>query len=373
MKKLGLVAAIAAFVGFAGVANADGVEWNGFGGAYYGQSFSPELLPPGLADQYSNFSSPSNFGLNVGAKINDSTSVAAQLVALNSDANGDWDLKTKWAFLTYKFSNSVSVKIGRQLVPALLAAEVSSVGYLMPYRRIPDAMVAILPMSGFNGISFNYSDGGFWATAFGGRPNYDLPRTGTVTFAGGAKDLTGLAVGFDGSGFGVRAAWQRARPNLTITTPLATSGFAAAATIDTYTVGYRIDKMGLVSWGEYGMGKSSDGTPTTGSAFVPGSGGAFASSSRAGYVLVGYRVGEFLPRYTYSQLDLEVGHIFNGKTTTHTLGVNYNINPQVIFKAEYLMVSVPASTETGAGLATRATGSTATSGNAVYAGVDFVF
>lgn len=348
-------------------AMASDIEWNGFGSAYYTQSFSPEVVPPS-SDTSSNFTSASNFGLNVGSKLSEKISVAAQLVALNSDPNGEWAVTAKWAFLNYRVSESFGVRIGRQLVPALLAAEFQSVGYLMPYRIIPRCIFFLLPVSGFNGISATYNTSGFWATAFGGRPDYDFSRSSAIVFSGGAKDLTGAAVGYDGDGFGLRLQWNRARPNLTITA--GGTAYPANGTVDTYTLGYRFDKFGFVSWAEYGFAKSEDGSQMP--VLAVGGGGRFVASMRGGYVLLGYKLGDFLPRYTFSRADLETG-IRNGKTTSHVFGFNYNVNPQVVAKVEYEIVTVPEANETGAGLATRQSGSSQTSGNAIFAGLDFVF
>jgi predicted porin len=128
-----------------------------------------------------------------------------------------------------------------------------------------------------------------------------------------------------------------------------------------YSLGYRYDKMNIVSWGEYVYTHSGDGTsfPTAN----------FAQSGKAGYVLIGYRVGDWLPRYTFAQASV-TNIIDAGKTTTHTIGVNYQASAKVVAKAEFEIDKggTPVPFEDTISPLT-----SSTTGTAGYVGVDFVF
>jgi hypothetical protein len=128
-----------------------------------------------------------------------------------------------------------------------------------------------------------------------------------------------------------------------------------------YTAGYRYDRHHIVSWGEYGYEQSPDGTVLTG-------GQTYMGQSKGGYVLVGYRIGDFLPRYTYADGNYNLG-IYTGENTSHIFGLNYQMSTQAVVKAEYQVDLIPSGT-TGYPVQT-SNGSS--SGSALYVGLDFIF
>ena len=138
-----------------------------------------------------------------------------------------------------------------------------------------------------------------------------------------------------------------------------------------FTAGYRFDKYNIVSWGEYIYTVSPGATPVAANPVAGLPGGTFLGKGQGGYVLVGYHMGDLLPRYTFAQASSEFG-VVGGKTTTHTIGVNYQASPKVVAKAEVEIDVINPNTP-GTWQVTQAPGSNATTGTAGYLGVDFIF
>ncbi|MFL5812799.1 MAG: hypothetical protein ACJ763_04425, partial [Bdellovibrionia bacterium] len=356
------------------------VSWNGFGSAYYGQALSSDYRPYGLTDNHVNFTTFSNMGLNVGAKINDDLAFAAQLVALGSPVGSTdkFGLIAQWAYVNYTPSQvqGLSIRGGRQLAPIMMASEYVRVGYLLPYRQIPAVVYNLAPITRFDGVgvyqTVNAGIGRLTLGVFGGSPALDTVSQTTYSF--GLSDLLGAVATLDGDGWRVRAQASRMYNKFNLVTSPSTSlNWDGHSQI--YSAGARYDKHNVVFWGEYLMTRAPDGTPVSPiSVATAGNNGRYVGSSHGYYLMGGYRLGNFLPRYTFAQgsnnYNLPVA-AYNGKVTSHTVGLNYTAG-QAVLKAEFEHDSSPAAQ--GAGyLATTPAGSTATSGNAFFAGVDFIF
>jgi predicted porin len=191
---------------------------------------------------------------------------------------------------------------------------------------------------------------------FGGTGNVNLSKfTGVNGITGSVHDVIGLAADLDGDGWGVHAAYSRNRHDLSITAGALTLPFKA--NVENFSVGYRLEKFNIVNWAEYFYQRNTDDEPTL-------------NMARAGYVLLGYKIGAFMPRYMFTHQQQNIG-LPPQAQNNHVIGLNYQLAPQAVLKAEYEMGKVadgyaPAS-------ATRAPTSTATDIQAVYAGIDFIF
>jgi hypothetical protein len=255
-----------------------------------------------------------------------------------------------------------------------MASEYVRVGYLLPFRQIPAPVYLIAPFTRFDGVSvyetFDLGIGKLTAGVFGGTPALDvnsaqLPAGVSYSFA----DLLGSQLSLDGDGWRVRAEVSRNFTSQATAAPLPDT--VEEGHTQTYSLGYRYDKNGIVSWGEYILSRAPDGTPVNG--------GKFVGVGRGYYVLGGYRIGKFMPRYTFAQgsQDFNVasatGGYRNGRVTSHTLGVNYEAGEQAVIKIEYEQDLVPSASAGGGYFVTQQPGGTSSSGGAFYAGVDFIF
>jgi hypothetical protein len=233
----------------------------------------------------------------------------------------------------------------------------------------------LAPITRFDGVgvyeTFNTSVGHLTVGAFGGSPALDSPSNAAYTL--GLSDLLGAVATLDGDGWRVRAQASRLYNKFT----LVSTGSTWDSHSQIYSAGARYDKYNVVFWGEYLMTRAPDGTPVSpipGLSATAGNNGRYVGNAHGYYLLGGYRIGNFMPRYTFAQgsntYNLPVAG-YNGNVTSHTVGVNYTAG-QAVIKVEFEHDSSPAAQDAGY-LATIPAGSTSTSGNAFYAGVDFIF
>ena len=355
---------------FISTANAADLTWGGFGSAFYGQALTSGLLPFGLTNTSKpNFTDYSLFGLNFNAKIDDHWSAGAQLVALGdktaavNTTNSTFNVQAAWAAVTYKTDAGTAVKAGRQRFPIFTASEFVYEHNELPYREIPTIVFQMASFVAFDGFSVSQSlDSGigkFNVQAFGGTPVLAVipPTSGTPQLS----NLLGVRLNLEGDGWRVRAQASRSSS----ASVNAAGNLLASADSQYFSVGYRYDKNDIVSWGEFLYRAAPDGTVQN----LANGQHQYLGNGKAGYVLVGYRFGNWLPRYTFAQAKADLGTVGEGQSTTHTIGVNYAFSPKVTFKGEYELTLVPLA---GSGYkVTQPAGTDATSGSAIYAGLDF--
>lgn len=358
------------FCAYSSHSRAMDISWNGFGSAYYGQAFDKELLPDGFTAKGIDFTNFSLMGLNLGAPISDDLSFAAQLVALGKSVGtaDSFGMISQWAYLNYKPWAGASFRIGRQLYPPLLASEYVRVGYLLPFRQIPNIVFNLQPFTRFDGASayqsVHTSLGEFSFGLFGGTPLLDVNSTTAAAsgFTFKLTELIGTQLTLDGDGWRVRAQASRFLSRVTLASPLPAANLTGVE--HAYSIGYRYDKSNIVSWGEYIWVRTPNGTATTS--------GRYAEEGEAFYLLGGYRFGKFMPRYTFARASQKYNIYSNGRAITHTWGLNYQAGSQAVAKVEFELDRVP-SAGGGGYFVTQPTGAGSTSGRALYAGVDFIF
>jgi hypothetical protein len=201
---------------------------------------------------------------------------------------------------------------------------------------------------------------------FGGTPLIDVSLPAGSGTAVNLSDLVGARVSVDGDGWRIHAQASRFFSETTLSAPL-TAAYLSGHT-QAYSLGYRYDRDGPVSWSEFTYSRTPDGSPVNGGKYV-GNGHGF-------YWLGGYRIGKFLPRYTFAQEVnafnvLTASGYSNGKVTTHTIGLNYRAG-QAVVKVEYERLLLPRP-RSGGYFVTQSSTSAATSAGAFYAGLDFIF
>jgi hypothetical protein len=344
------------------------LSWNGFGSAFYGQALNRQLLPPGFDNTRPNFTAFSLMGLNLGASIAEGFDFAAQLVALGDPVGvaDSFGLISQWAYVNYKPTHQTSLRLGRQLFPPLLASEYVRIGYLLPFRQIPNNVFNLLPFTRFDGASVYQSldvgVGSLTVGAFGGKALLDINSALLPGLVFTFDNLVGAQATLDGTGWRVRAQVSRFLSRLQTSTPFPASDRSGVEY--SYSVGYRFDRFNVVSWGEYIGVRTPDGTDL-------GS-GKYADRGYAFYWLGGYRIGKLMPRYTFAKGSQNYNVTSNGSSMTHTLGLNYQAGQQLVVKAEYERDIIP-NAQGGGYFVTQPGGATETSGDAFYLGVDFIF
>jgi len=371
-SKLSMFASAVALTCASSAASAVEVKADGFGSLYAGKSFQPTVNPAGFTGSGFDFQHFSSIGSDVSVKLDNQFSVAAEFMATGEVApTTNFGNFVQWAYATWTPMKDLSVKLGRQRYPIWTASEFVNVHAQLPYRNIPQIVYKMAPFSTFDGASVGYGfDLGFAkmnVSVFGGNPvlDYELPATIETTFT----DMYGARVNFEGDGW--RARIQASRGDQHVRT-MDTSGNTVMylrGTAEYYSLGYRYDKNNIVSWGEYMIekGHSTDTVPT-----VPGTfgGGKMLEKENGGYILIGYHMGDWTPRYTFAVADEHNG-FDNNTVTEHNIGVNYKFSEVVTAKIDYEYYNL--SNPGPLGSMTVTASNTATKAQAAYVGVDFYF
>ena len=215
------------------ISSAMDLTLDGFGSAYYGQSYSSNLLPYGFADTSANFTEFSLIGLNIKSKINDQFSVAAQLIATGSTqgTNTNYSLFADWAYINYTPIDGLNIRAGRQRYPVFTASEYINEHEQLPFRVMPSIIYNLAPFDSFDGVSvtktIDVGSNKLQLSIFGGDPVLNL-ALGTTYLGTGVpflrtadnSNLLGAKVTFEGDGFRLRAQASRSTVTSTSTVEL---------------------------------------------------------------------------------------------------------------------------------------------------------
>lgn len=351
-------------------ASAVEVKADGFGSMYAGKAFQSSLLPQGFSNSAFDFQHFSSIGSDVSVKLDNQFSVAAEFMATGESAPlSNFSNFVQWAYANWTPIDGLSIKVGRQRYPIWTASEYVNIHAQLPYRTIPQIVYKMAPFSTFDGASvgygFNLGFAKMNASVFGGTPILDYaPITGLTT---SFTDMYGARINLEGDGWKARVQASRVDMHVDMT-GLGLSYYRATSEI--YSIGYRYDKNDIVSWGEYMIerGQSTNTIPA-----LPGNfaGGKMLDNSNGGYLLLGYHLGKWMPRYTFAVADQKTG-FDNNTTMEHNVGVNYKFSDIVTAKLDYEYYHVNTPGVPASGLTIPAN-STAQQGSAAYVGIDFYF
>ncbi|MEM9103671.1 MAG: hypothetical protein AAGB12_15275, partial [Pseudomonadota bacterium] len=160
-KQLGLVLLLPTVSNFC---FAEDVTFNGFmsAGMGYLDVEDPEALlrldPQSIYnDQYFafkdgeiNLDNLTKFGFQLNGNIDDAIAITAQLVSEGID---DYDTFIEWAYVSYRFNNSLTGRVGRLRIPYYMYSDILDVGYAYPWIN-PPLETYNLPFSSFDGFDF---------------------------------------------------------------------------------------------------------------------------------------------------------------------------------------------------------------------------
>lgn len=262
----------------------------------------------------------SRFGLQVSANVNPDVSVTGQLLAVPRSVFGsgqDFSVYADWAYIKYRFSDKVAMRVGRIKLPSFLISDYYEVGYAYPWLRPPVEMYSANPMTGLNGIDFlirqNFGDYGLLVQPFygsnaqettvpaavmsyaplcstlgapvGSPPAYPVSATtcpaGTIkTVPFSVSGLRGINLSLGSDIFTVRASWFKTR--------VYQSDFGVNGDQGGFSsAGFTMDWKNIVVYTEGFI------------RIVEGAANIAFPNQEGGYATIGYRFGKFLPHFTY--------------------------------------------------------------------------
>jgi hypothetical protein len=383
-------------------------EWQPFGSAYYAQAFNKDAQPLGFSpNQNPQFTPFSLVGLNLKTQLSSDWYTFVQLVGDGANLlyvqTPNFATFFQFGYLDYKPSEMFSFRMGRLGIPLWTAGENFRMAAQQPYRTKPPSIYNMTTFSALDGVSLTgklFTDfGNVNLMIFGGLPVSD----GAYPENYSARNMLGAKINFEGEGWKARIQVSRYTSySIYSQTPWtnvgASSDFDAnegsynstvdyvsgevgmtANTVDV-TAGWTFDKWGLVSWTEVGYFRTPHPhsiTPTQDAvAYYTLQAGTYYEAYAGGYTLIGYRFGDWLPRYQFARAiswDLQ----YPGAVSSHVIGLNYQFNKHIVIKAEYELDIFPAGNQFADNgvnyFSNLGSGQNPTRASAIYAGCDFVY
>ena len=290
--------------------------------------------------EHLSYENDSVYGFNIRTKVNDKVSGAAQLLATAHDST--FNVEAEWAYMSYKFNRSLSVRAGMLNLSTFLISDYINTGYLYPWIRTPVEVYENNPLKNFLGLEWLHIS----------RIGKKAKLTSQFFIGSAQVEKNGLLFrATDGYGFNLQLDVPHftfrlggITPTIQLEGPDPVSGQTTVDYVDLddrglmYTVGAKLD------WNNFILYTEAVATDTEGStqAIFPNQNGS--------YVTLGYQIGKYLPHVTVASSD---GDIYTGALPTGitsaatpltqdsiTYGLRYDVNDSVALKLEYQMIEL---------------------------------
>lgn len=272
----------------------------------------------------------SKFGAQLTYGVTDTVGLTLQTTA---KAYGDeWKANLEWAYLSWQSTDNLMMRFGRLRTPFYMYSESIDVGFSYPWLRLPDEVYSQVQLSNYEGADIVYNLPLSFATLSfqlaGGiaknRDYYIYDEEFDIDY----DNVFGSSVSLATNDFGTfRVGYVEADIDTDIsgsfTDIFGNPGTASLLALDKdkgkfTSIGYQYDNGTWLTANEWtSCVIENDGSNSTDSFYLMG----------------GRRFGDFLAHVTYAQLDED-----EGRQSSWTLGLNYNILPTVVLKGEYKRV-----------------------------------
>ncbi|NMY41968.1 hypothetical protein HBN76_11660 [Pseudomonas sp. WS 5013] len=272
----------------------------------------------------------SKFGAQLTYGVTDTVGLTLQTTA---KAYGDeWKANLEWAYLSWQSTDNLMMRFGRLRTPVYMYSESIDVGFSYPWLRLPDEVYSQVQLSNYEGADIVYNLPLSFATLSfqlaGGiaknRDYYIYDEEFDIDY----DNVFGSSVSLATNDFGTfRVGYVEADIDTEIagsfTDIFGNPGTATLLALDKdkgkfTSIGYQYDNGTWLTANEWTSRViENDGSNSTDSFYLMG----------------GRRFGDFLAHVTYAQLDED-----EGRQSSWTLGLNYNILPTVVLKGEYKRV-----------------------------------
>ena len=270
----------------------------------------------------------SKFGAQLTYGVTDTVGLTLQTTA---KAYGDeWKANLEWAYLSWQSTDNLMMRFGRLRTPVYMYSESIDVGFSYPWLRLPDEVYSQVQLSNYEGADIVYNLPLSFATLsfqLGGgiaknRDYYIYDEEFDIDY----DNVFGSSVSLATNDFGTfRVGYVEADIDTDIsgsfTDIFGNPGTATLLALDKgkfTSIGYQYDNGTWLTANEWTSRViENDGSNSTDSFYLMG----------------GRRFGDFLAHVTYAQLDED-----EGRQSSWTLGLNYNILPTVVLKGEYKRV-----------------------------------
>ncbi|MCQ4312777.1 hypothetical protein NAV33_12830 [Pseudomonas stutzeri] len=289
-----------------------------------GYGVSGQTTDSWRGDQLSKFGGQLTYG------ITDTVDLTLQATA---KAYADkWKANLEWAYLSWQSTDNLMLRVGRLRTPMYMYSESIDVGFSYPWLRLPDEVYSQVQLSNYEGADLIYnlplSIGSVALQVAAGQAKEREEHYFDENFDVDYSRIFGINASLATNDFG---AFRVGYVEADIKTEIAGSftdnfGNSNSATL----LALDKDKGKFTSIGyQYDTGTWLTANEWT-HLLIEGDG---TGSTQAFYMMGGRRFGDFLAHVTYAQLDED-----EGRQSSWTFGLNYNVLPTVVLKGEYKRV-----------------------------------
>jgi len=278
-------------------------------------------------DQLSKFGAQINYG------ITDTIGATLQLTA--KPAQDEWNANVEWAYFSWQTNDNLMLRAGRLRTPVYMYSESIDVGFSYPWLRLPDEVYSQVQLSNYEGLDAVYNlPLSFGSLAFqvagGQAKNRDIFAFDDMHDID-YKKLFGANVSLATNDYGtLRVGYVEADITSEIEGVVRLPALVGGGVITQAFQSLDQQKGKFTSIGyQYDNGTWLTSNEWTSRVIETDD----AGSVDAFYLMGGRRFGEFLTHVTYAQLDDDAG-----RQNSWTLGLNYNLLPNVVLKSEYKRV-----------------------------------
>jgi len=293
-----------------------------------GVSYYNGLAPEG---EINTDSRESNLGIQFSTDISSKMDMTVVMSARGGPAQ-KYNFETEWAYANYKFNDDTSLRIGKVKGPFYMVSDYKDVGYAYPWVSVPDEVYSTNPIRSVNGLDLVYqksiNDVSYLGELYYGSGTstaFALPTSLSATMLTATSQIsfkTHEMLGFNASvsfeGMSFRAGYFKTKVDV--------PAFGAAfkdLNGEFGGIGFTFDRNNVVIYSEY-IVRDTDALL----------GGAFPDAT-AGYLTVGYRMGDFLPYVTGASIkEGKDASPYAPKQTSTTIGLRYEMDDAASFKIE---------------------------------------
>ena len=194
-------------------ASAVEVSYSGYGTVGYAQS-DQSYNYQRYINRNGTFERDSIFGAQADVKFSEQWGATVQAkLAPSITRDNRWDASLSWAFLSYRPSNDLLVRVGKQRVPLYLYSENMDVGVTYDFARLPGEMYSIAPTTDYVGAAFDKTwsrdIGEFTLDGYVGKinSNWRFYQRDNVNITGSQTKPGSNFQGFSMDGMGMVLTW----------------------------------------------------------------------------------------------------------------------------------------------------------------------
>lgn len=316
----------------------------------------------GVFDEY-DWGQNSNLGIQANYYASDKLDFGLQLLAKERNENS-LNKSLQWAYLNYKISSIIDVRLGRVGVGSFLMSDFRHVGFARLWTHLPTEFYALRPVNGIDGIDLKFKnslfDGLFSTNVWFGQAQYDFYSDDLNEV--NLKQLLGSSIGWENDYWNIRFTYNQAKSQIENNTirPLeqalqaaSLAGWPAAAEYADLTIDNK-----MIRYYAAGMSYDKNDWLIQSELSIVDADSKLTSGTLSGYLSLGRKLGTVTPFIvgswvksrddrlimptaplaSYNSLQHISQYVFNqfyAAQHTVSVGARWDIQPKVALKAQW--------------------------------------